>query len=763
MALSAPQLNPRSSHGRRIARHRHPPLLVLVAARLARGAAGRAGRGGAGDPPGRRPAAARGDQRRHARRAGALPGAPRRAGVGEPGDLRVLRRDRARAVAGRPGRPRRRPVDRGGDACRVPGAAPGHADEPGPANAGSVPDADAADIARIEAIWRAARTAPASCTATRSARRTRCSPPSSPASCPTCPSCRRTPAPTARPCGPIRWWPVVRGRRAGAGGVAAGALRGCRHERRVRAGPCRRRRPRPGAARRHLRAAGLHAHPGGAAPRQGDRQSLHHAAARLPRADRAARPRRPRPAARAAGALRRAAHHRARHHDSEATLARLRRAGLAIAGDRAAGTPGGRRRPGRPAGPVRAHPAAGRAGRHDPAHQAPDAGRHLAAPLHRPRQRGRVAGGGRAGRGRSGRDGGAVLPPGRAAGGARPGGRLRHAAGARPGADAAARGPGRHLPGRDRAGGAVHRGHDGGHGRPLRRLAHAAGRGGASARGGAACWCCPRPPAARRCCSPEPHRDGAAAAGRLLPRLRSARSACWCTAWPVPRAARWSAVPCRPVRRRAVPPRDARLGAERDRPLRARRRPRPAPAAPDLVEVHNRPEIALLLARRFRRVLLFLHNDPQGMRGAATAAERRTLLRRLAGVAVVSDHLRERFAAGPRRRAAELGRRAGAAAPGAGPADPVRRPRGGGQGGGRLRGRLCRRPAAPARLAGGDDRRRPLHARQPADRGSPRGWRPGGARRASRCRATCRTTPCWRAWAGPPSPWCPAAGRSRSA
>ncbi len=68
---------------------------------------------------------------------------------------------------------------------------------------------------------------------------------------------------------------------------------------------------------------------------------------------------------------------------------------------------------------------------------------------------------------------------------------------------------------------------------------------------------------------------------------------------------------------------------------------------PDLVEVHNRPDIALLLARHLPRVALFLHNDPQGMRGARTAAERDRLVQRLAGIATVSDHLRARFGADP--------------------------------------------------------------------------------------------------------------------
>ena len=70
------------------------------------------------------------------------------------------------------------------------------------------------------------------------------------------------------------------------------------------------------------------------------------------------------------------------------------------------------------------------------------------------------------------------------------------------------------------------------------------------------------------------------------------------------------------------------------------------PLRPDLVEVHNRPEIALYLARRFPRVVLFLHNDPQGMRGAATPAERATLLRTMARVVTVSEHLRGRFLEG---------------------------------------------------------------------------------------------------------------------
>lgn len=66
-----------------------------------------------------------------------------------------------------------------------------------------------------------------------------------------------------------------------------------------------------------------------------------------------------------------------------------------------------------------------------------------------------------------------------------------------------------------------------------------------------------------------------------------------------------------------------------------------ARANPALIEVHNRPELALWLARRFPRcpVVLFLHNDPQGMRQARTPAERAHLLGALARIITVSDYL----------------------------------------------------------------------------------------------------------------------------
>jgi len=83
-----------------------------------------------------------------------------------------------------------------------------------------------------------------------------------------------------------------------------------------------------------------------------------------------------------------------------------------------------------------------------------------------------------------------------------------------------------------------------------------------------------------------------------------------------------------------------RYGAALARPL--------ARAAPALIEVHNRPELALFLARRFpgRPVMLFLHNDPQGMRQARTAKDRTHLLHALARVVTVSGYLRHRLLEG---------------------------------------------------------------------------------------------------------------------
>jgi UDP-glucose:(glucosyl)LPS alpha-1,2-glucosyltransferase len=73
---------------------------------------------------------------------------------------------------------------------------------------------------------------------------------------------------------------------------------------------------------------------------------------------------------------------------------------------------------------------------------------------------------------------------------------------------------------------------------------------------------------------------------------------------------------------------------------RVLRRVRPA-----LIEVHNRPEIALALASRLPStpIALILNNDPQDMRQARTAAERSALLRGLALVVTSSAYLRQRL------------------------------------------------------------------------------------------------------------------------
>ena len=72
------------------------------------------------------------------------------------------------------------------------------------------------------------------------------------------------------------------------------------------------------------------------------------------------------------------------------------------------------------------------------------------------------------------------------------------------------------------------------------------------------------------------------------------------------------------------------------------------PLRPALIEVHNRIEVARTLARRFAKtpVSLFLHNDPQRMRGAATPEARAALLRGVARVVTVSEFLRGRFTEG---------------------------------------------------------------------------------------------------------------------
>lgn len=65
---------------------------------------------------------------------------------------------------------------------------------------------------------------------------------------------------------------------------------------------------------------------------------------------------------------------------------------------------------------------------------------------------------------------------------------------------------------------------------------------------------------------------------------------------------------------------------------------------PDILEVHNRPDIALMLRRflPFVPIMLVLHNDPCGMRWAKTAHERTQLAKALCVVGV-SEWVRSRF------------------------------------------------------------------------------------------------------------------------
>jgi glycosyltransferase involved in cell wall biosynthesis len=86
---------------------------------------------------------------------------------------------------------------------------------------------------------------------------------------------------------------------------------------------------------------------------------------------------------------------------------------------------------------------------------------------------------------------------------------------------------------------------------------------------------------------------------------------------------------------------------------------------PDLIEVHNRANLALDVARALpgARVTLFLHNDPQAMRRARTPPQRAAILRAVT-VVCVSDHLRRRFMAGIPPDPGQAGR------PGSGPTLP---------------------------------------------------------------------------------------------
>ena len=67
--------------------------------------------------------------------------------------------------------------------------------------------------------------------------------------------------------------------------------------------------------------------------------------------------------------------------------------------------------------------------------------------------------------------------------------------------------------------------------------------------------------------------------------------------------------------------------------------------APDLVQVHNRPLLALALAEALAPtpIVLALHNLAETMRGTRTVAERMALERRLDAIVCNSYHVRDRF------------------------------------------------------------------------------------------------------------------------
>lgn len=66
---------------------------------------------------------------------------------------------------------------------------------------------------------------------------------------------------------------------------------------------------------------------------------------------------------------------------------------------------------------------------------------------------------------------------------------------------------------------------------------------------------------------------------------------------------------------------------------------------PEVIEVHQQPRLARLLARFLpeSRLLLFLHNDPLSMRGLHSAAARQRTLEALHRVICVSGYLRDRY------------------------------------------------------------------------------------------------------------------------
>ena len=79
--------------------------------------------------------------------------------------------------------------------------------------------------------------------------------------------------------------------------------------------------------------------------------------------------------------------------------------------------------------------------------------------------------------------------------------------------------------------------------------------------------------------------------------------------------------------------------------------------APDIIEVHGRPQIALQIAkaRPQSKVILYLHNDPRTMKGARETQERIILSKHLAAIVSITDYVKNCFLDGldkPERYAA---------------------------------------------------------------------------------------------------------------
>jgi len=135
--------------------------------------------------------------------------------------------------------------------------------------------------------------------------------------------------------------------------------------------------------------------------------------------------------------------------------------------------------------------------------------------------------------------------------------------------------------------------------------------------------------------------DRAGAVGLLVRRLARADPATTVFGGPQPVA------PFPDVRFEPVPPaRFLPLNANHRYAFAVARRLRSL--RPDLVEVYNRPDIALALAWLLPRtpICLNLQNDPQGMRHARTPRQRARLLHRLARVFCASNFLRCRLMEG---------------------------------------------------------------------------------------------------------------------